>query len=369
MTAPPAPGRPARRYIAPVTRPLTRIQLSVILTDACNMRCAYCTTAKRPVWIPAAYIDRILALLDTAPPVPLDVNFHGGEPTLAWPMVVRLAEGLAVLRSTRRLSLNMCTNGTHLDRSRAAFLAAHGFDVRVSIDGRRRTHTRFRQPRPQEGIQAEALFSATLAGLDALRAAGVTVAANMVVTPDTVHDLLSNAVFLVRRGLVHLVVSPVVGMPWKDRDLLALDAQLSGLVPLWRRWMSRRAPHQVEDLRRSILSEIDRATYCIGERMNQPDARVLVIGPDGRIFGDEPDVRSEKALVVGHLDDCRDLTRLPAPPRTAFQLMFDREFYPPHVLRDVRRTHRLLRRHMRHLLRELFGETAPGPPASPAPAP
>jgi hypothetical protein len=162
-------------------------------------------------------------------------------------------------------------------------------------------------------------------------------------------------VFLIKQGLVHLVISPVVGMPWEDRHLLALDQQLRQMTLVWRHWM-RTAPTRLhEDLRRSILSEIDRATYCIGERMNQPDARVLVFGPDGRIFGDEPEIRTEKALVLGHLDNTDDLDALPSLPRTAFQLMYDREFYAPHVLRDVRRTHRLLRNRMTELYTDLFG--------------
>lgn len=337
-----------------------RYQVSVIFTDECNMRCTYCTTAKRPVWIDEERIERLVALLEAAPGVDLDLNYHGGEPTLHWPMVLALTDRLPRLTRDRRVSLNMCTNGTGLDAERAAFLRRHGFDVRISIDGRAEDHTRFRHAREgRDAARARALYDATAAGLSHLVAAGVNTAANMVVTPDTVDHLLPNAVHLVKQGLVHLVVSPVVGMPWQDAHLLALDQQLRGLLPLWRRWLQGRPSPRVEDLRRSILSEIDRATYCIGERMNQPDARVLVIGPDGRIFGDEPDARTEKALVLGHLDDCRDLSELPPLPRTAFQLMYDRAFYEPHVLRDVRRTHRLLRNRMRELYRALFGHSPP----------
>ena len=338
----------------------SRYQISVIFTDECNMRCTYCTTAKRPVWIDEGRLERLVWLLEQAPGVPGDLNYHGGEPTLHWPMVQALTDRLPRLQRDRRVSLNMCTNGTGLDADRARFLREHGFDVRISIDGQAGDHTRFRHAREgRDPERAQALYDATAAGLGHLVAAGVNTAANMVVTPDTVENLLPNAVHLIKQGLVHLVVSPVVGMPWQDADLLALDQQLRGLLPLWRRWMQRRSERQVEDLRRSILSEIDRATYCIGERMNQPDARVLVIGPDGRIFGDEPDVRTEKALVLGHLDDCQDLSGLPTLPRTAFQLMYDRAFYEPHVLRDVRRTHRLLRNRMRELYRALFGQPPP----------
>jgi sulfatase maturation enzyme AslB (radical SAM superfamily) len=332
----------------------SRYQISVIFTDECNMRCTYCTTAKRPSDLDSARLQKIVTLLERTAPAPLDLNFHGGEPLLNWDRVVELTERIQAGGDQRRVSLNLCTNATRLTPERARFLAENDFNVRVSIDGRAASHVRWRKGRSR-GDDPEALYTATLEGLRHLSRAGARLAANMVVTPATVDELLSNAVFLIKQGLVHLVISPVVGMPWEEAHILALDRQLRQMLLVWRRWMARAPERLHEDLRRSILSEIDRATYCIGERMNQPDARVLVFGPDGRIFGDEPEIRTEKALVLGHLDDTEDLDALPSLPRTAFQLMYDREFYEPHVLRDVRRTHRLLRLRMTELYAALFG--------------
>ena len=81
---------------------------------------------------------------------------------------------------------------------------------------------------------------------------------------------------------------------------------------------------------------------------------IFVIGPDGRVFGDEPEVRSEKSLVLGNVFSIASFQELPALPRTAFQLMYDKEFYPPHVLRDVRRTHKLLRNRLTEIYQQLF---------------
>lgn len=338
-----------------------RIQLSVIFTDACNMRCSYCTTAKRPVWIRSETLHKLTELLQRTAPAPLDLNFHGGEPTLAWERVEELVSLILPQQAQRRLSLNLCTNGTGLNRERADFLAKHNFNVRVSIDGARESHTRFRRPQLAED-DAQQYYDQTLAGLQALVQAGVSTAANMVVTPATVENLLENAVFLLKQGLVHLVISPVVGQPWEDAALMSLDRQLREMTLLWQRWLQLH-PRKAEDLRRSLRSEIARARYCAGDGQVQPDARFWVIGPDGRIFGDEPDIRTEKALTLGHIDQIEDFSALPPLPRNAFQLMFDRAFYPEHVLRDVRRTHRLLARHSRATYLQLFGplpeESAP----------
>ncbi len=348
----------------------TRLQLSVILTDECNMRCRYCTTAKRPVDASEHVLDRIAALLERFEG-DLDVNFHGGEPTMVWDAVLGLDERLTHLeaaRPERRVTRSICTNGTFLDAERARFLAERDFNVRLSIDGSRESHTLYRFPRGGRKAEPSAeSYEQTVEGLRLLVAAGAHTAANMVVTPATVDRLARNAVFLIKHGLVHLVISPVVGMPWQDEQLLILDQQLLQVQEVWRHWMQRKPQRMHENLRRAFLSEIDRATYCIGERMNQPDAKVLVIGPDGRIFGDEPEARTEDALLIGHVDEVEDLAELPPLPRTAFQLMYDREFYAPEVLRDVRRTHRLLRRRMSQMYRTLFGplpeESASAPPA------
>lgn len=337
-----------------------RYQISVILTDECNMRCKYCTTAKRPIDVTTEVLQKLVHLLDLTAPARLDINYHGGEPTLVWDSIVELYERLQPLAESREISHNICTNGTGITDERARFLAERGFNVRLSIDGRRASHTLYRFPAGKSRAErTDELYDATATGLTELIRAKTKTAVNMVVTPATVTSLLDNAVHLIKQGLTHLVISPVVGMPWSDEQIFALDGQLREMTVIWRHWMRRHPAADHENLRRAILSEIDRAIYCTGDRMNQPDARVLVVGPTGRIFGDEPEARTEEALVLGHVHEVDDLADLPPPKRTAFQLMYDREFYEPHVLRDVVRTHRVLHTRMVEMYGALFGEPAP----------
>ena len=330
-----------------------RYQISIIFTDECNMRCTYCTTAKRRVDISNAVIEKTCHLIEATAPADININYHGGEPTLVWPQIEYFTACLLPKMVGRNVSLNMCTNGTNIEQSHAQFLKQHNFDLRVSIDGKQQTHTLFRKARDRKKQETE-LYTRTIRGLKHLITSGVPTAANMVVTPKTVSNLAENAVFLLKQGLVHLVISPVVGLPWDNDALVKLNDQLVLMGVVWRRWLGKASHSQQEYLRRSILSEIDRAAYCIGERMNQPDAKIFVIGPDGRIFGDEPEVRSEKSLVLGNVFSVSNFDELPPLPKTAFQLMYDKEFYPPHVLRDVQRTHKLLRNRMVETYKRLF---------------
>jgi len=349
--------------LSPSVTPPKRWQVTFVLTDACNMRCSYCTTAKRDVTISSSHLGKVVELLEKTSPAALDLNFHGGEPTLAWEQVVELSDRLEPLLPHRTISRNMSTNGRLMTAERASFLAERGFNVRVSIDGRQEGHVRYRRGlAPRDTVAAERSYEESLRGLDILVTAGARVAVNMVVTPDNAHDLVKNVAFLVRRGLVQLTVSPVVGMVWDNDALVELDRQLNLLPAFWEHWIGEH-PEIAVDVRRSLESEVRRAAYCEGDLPNQPDARLLIVGADGRLYGDEPEVRTERHLQIGHLDDCEDLATLPLSERTAFQLMYDLGFYNEEKLLSVRRTHRLLRLRTAAMLEQLFGSGSQ-PPAS-----
>ena len=336
---------------------MDRYQVSVLLTEQCNMRCRYCTTAKRDGDMGPEVMAHVVRLLDATEPAGLDVNFHGGEPTLHWDGIVALAEALKPTAERRRVSFNMCTNGTHLDAERAQWLKRWDVDVRVSIDGRLGTHALNRLPRLERGA-AEAFHQRSVEGLQHLVAAGVATSVNMVVTPETVSGLVDNALFLLDMGLTHLIVSPVVGQAWSGEELLALDGQLRRLMSVWERWFAQANGTAREQLRRSLLSEVERAAYCAGLATNQPDARFVVFTPDGRVLGDEPDFRVEDRLLLARIEDLSGLDALPALERTAFQLMGDLGHHAGDVKDSVRRTHVLLRRRMEELYQRLYGHAA-----------
>lgn len=337
-----------------------RLHLSVILTHDCDMRCHYCTAVKQPVAISTPILERVVELAGRSEATEIDLNFHGGEPLLAWDRFVELTQLAAELRRGRRVSLNTCTNATQATPERAEFLARHRFNVRVSLDGREESHSRHRWPAGSSSPEgARASFRASVAGLRGLLDSGASTGVNVVVTPETVGQLTENVVYLLKLGLTHLVVSPAIGVAWPDAELLSLDRQLADLSAVYLRLLSRRHGLQRESLRRVVVAEISRASYCLGENPNHPDAQVLVVGPTGKLYGDEPDARTEVALEIGHLDSVESIDDLPSPERTAFQLLYDHQLYSERILRDIKRTHRLLRKRMIELHETLFGPYEP----------
>jgi sulfatase maturation enzyme AslB (radical SAM superfamily) len=110
--------------------------LDVVLTSACNLRCAYCYQgrhgAPRMSWgTLRAAADRLLA--SRRPERTL--AFYGGEPLLAWPLLERAIEYVERRSEARRVRFAVTTNGTLLDAAPARFLAAHGVRTALSFDG------------------------------------------------------------------------------------------------------------------------------------------------------------------------------------------------------------------------------------------
>lgn len=121
---------------------------SFMVAQTCNLRCVYCFAGEGDYgqralmdWDEAKRgVDTLF--LSARGSAPVHVNFFGGEPMLAWPLIertVQYAEELSE-REGRLVGFSMTTNATRVTEERALFLAAHQFMVLVSIDGTQRDH-------------------------------------------------------------------------------------------------------------------------------------------------------------------------------------------------------------------------------------
>jgi MoaA/NifB/PqqE/SkfB family radical SAM enzyme len=104
-------------------------QLSVALTNACDLSCRYCYAPKSRARLD---MERLLAWLqqfDTAGC--LGVGFGGGEPTLyrEFSLLCKLAS------KTTQLAISFTTHGHRLNEQLASELKGHVHFIRVSMDG------------------------------------------------------------------------------------------------------------------------------------------------------------------------------------------------------------------------------------------
>jgi len=136
--------------------------LALDVAGGCNMRCAYCaesiTLPKRMPMDPEILARSVEMLFKgSRPDSGVSVHFGSGEPLLQ-PRAVKAAGKLAkklARDQNRPLSLYLTTNGTQLTSQIVKWLVHGGWEVKVSMDGPREVHDRFRRGADGSGTYAK----------------------------------------------------------------------------------------------------------------------------------------------------------------------------------------------------------------------
>lgn len=177
--------------LPPVTWSEAPRQVSAALTNACDLKCAYCYAPKRPARLDRAELLGWLRELDRAGT--FGVGFGGGEPTLH-------PDFAAICRETARttgLAVTFTTHAHHITRDLASALVGSVHFVRVSMDGFGATYERVRG-RP---------FTALLEKIAIIRDVA-PIGLNVVVNADTVGDLDLIAGLAGRLGTLEMLLLP-----------------------------------------------------------------------------------------------------------------------------------------------------------------
>jgi len=129
-------------------------QLTLTLTERCNLRCRYCLfESDRPGIRPhrnrTMPLETALAALrffvarceDTAEPV---VSFYGGEPLLCFPLMRKLVAEARGHDDWPVLRFVIDTNGTLLTDAVVDWIATNGIDLQISLDGPAPVHDHHR---------------------------------------------------------------------------------------------------------------------------------------------------------------------------------------------------------------------------------
>jgi uncharacterized protein len=153
--------------------------LILMLTDACNLECAYCYLGKNKSGhtMSPTVIDRAIDLA-MASGTPFHMQLSGGEPTLVPQAVFHAAE--QVRRLSPASTLGLQTNATCIDRAMADMMLRFRMDVGVSLDG---------PPQIQEKLRGKA--KETFQGLQYLEERGIPFTVTTVVTRENVAHLHS----------------------------------------------------------------------------------------------------------------------------------------------------------------------------------
>jgi pyruvate-formate lyase-activating enzyme len=189
-------------------------QVSIALTNACDLECPYCYAPKIGATLDIARVCAWAAELYTAGC--LGIGLGGGEPTL----FRRLPELCRQITTRTSLAVTMTTHGHRWTPQLSEALTGNVQFVRVSVDGVGATYEKLRH-RP---------FSALVERLT-LISRSFNLGVNCVVNAATFEDLTSVAELSARVGAAELLLlpeRPVNGRPGAGRGLVALLCEWIG---------------------------------------------------------------------------------------------------------------------------------------------
>lgn len=203
------------------------LNLDLLVTRACPMRCAYCRMRRRAGPMPERVWRRALDLL-LREESPLELQLMGGEPLAEYGAVREIAAAAAreAARRGKSLRLVLTTNGLLLSPERSRELAGLGVRVMLSLDGDRDV-----QEANRSGSRSWGLLRRNLAGL--LRS-GADCFVNLVATPETAGRLRESAAFLLGEGVRRFQVAYALGLSWGEDSLRILEEQLRAACRLAR---------------------------------------------------------------------------------------------------------------------------------------
>ena len=298
----------SRTHVARSRKSTSSIRsLEVVLTTACNLRCAYCyqdlRTDRSMGWpVLRSALDLIL---DSDHPQP-ELTFYGGEPLLELPLIMRAVEHLETTSAAgRRVGVTVFTNGMLLDRGTARYLARHRIDTQISCDGveaaqdLRAPGTYRRLDRALVGLKDE--FP------DFFRdrcSVAITVSSRNLV------HLAESFASLVERGVGEIAPAPVVTHDpgWHPGTLELLADQLEEISRLSIEHFRatgevRFAPFQKNEV---DDSHEDRGSAMCGA----VTARDPTVDVDGQVYGCVLFAESYQTIPDGLLTDCLEPMRL-----------------------------------------------------------
>jgi uncharacterized protein len=125
-------------------------QLTLQVTQNCNLRCSYCTYGgsyyhqrthskkTMPLSIMKKAVD--FAMARSREVKSLSVGFYGGEPLLEIDLIKDCVDYINETYPGRDVQYNITTNGTIFDEGIIAFLNKNDFSVSISFDGPRELH-------------------------------------------------------------------------------------------------------------------------------------------------------------------------------------------------------------------------------------
>lgn|GEM_PF-494540 len=257
--------------------------LILTVTRRCDLRCAYCPTAKDG-WPELTVDDAVRAVhlfADTYGGG--DIKMFGGEPLLV-PDVVRAATRAAAERPEIR-RVYVSTNGLGLNDQWLDWVASESKAIlTISMDGAPEDHRRFRKALPGVGDAYEHLLSLMPRIISTPR-----VVVTQTIPPATAHRAAENFEHLLGLGLRRFNLLPGYFIPWREDQLAALRTSFAA------------------------IGDRVRGMWAAGEYLYLRNLFVWAPTPffnTGLVVDSDRSIHSSNVVLSGKLEELGDRTRL-----------------------------------------------------------
>lgn len=196
--------------------------ISIILTERCNLSCSYCYFPKRRYLkdIDEKLIKKAIDIFFCFPPAEKTILFTGGEPLLRFDLIKKIVPYIRNQEKKKGIavSLNLFTNGTLLDKQKSAFLAANKINITVSIDGAKQTNDSQRRFLNNMNSSCFDKIRQNLGNLKKTNFYG-----SMVFNKSNFYDLPDNIISLKALNFSQIDFYPQFKELWTKKELLELD--------------------------------------------------------------------------------------------------------------------------------------------------
>ena len=250
--------------------PLT--QLELVLTEGCNLGCAYCFEKdmlgyrRMPFDVAQRAVDMLFRYSRNEPE--LDIAHFGGEPTLSFKTIQDVTEYARNCSQAtgKRVRFNMTTNGVLLDEEMAAYCSHWDIRVLLSIDGLELAHDRYR--RDKRGLGT---FTRVMQGMRTLKGFQPWIGIKMTIMPDNVQHLVDDVRALYDMGVNQFTIGHATGVDW-SYDRMQAYAGAMGQLNRW--YQSVKG----DDLRIDELDGTDAKSAYFGCQAGRSSVSVSVDG-------------------------------------------------------------------------------------------
>jgi uncharacterized protein len=283
------------------------MELTLVITHACNLRCVYCYAGRKSFrHMPKEIGEKALAWAFNRlkPGDKIQVGYFGGEPLLAWDLVQHFHLHAKKLAAEKNVALKgtVTTNATLLTEQQMDWMAANGVYVGISIDGIETAHDATRRY-----ASGDSTFAAARRGLKIALARAPLTQTVSVVDPGNVQYVAESTRFLLDEGVRVMSLSLNYGGAWDDAILACYANQIEQVGDEFIRRFRAGQDIYIACLDSKIighlkkgLKDCDKCSFGVGEIAVAPSGRLY---PCERLVGDDHDPRFQIGSIQTGVDE------------------------------------------------------------------